>query len=130
MVIHRTFAFLAILYILSILTLPWLIPERMMNHLWNPYSLLHIPLYGILMVLLRLTLLPLLMNSKLHPKGVSSFILPGGIAFLTGLLDEVNQMFIPGRYASMTDLFLNAVGIGLASVGIYFFQKRLTNHQN
>ncbi len=130
MVIHRTFAFLVILYIFSILTLPWVIPERMMNHLWNPYSLLHIPLYGILMVLLRLALLPSPIDSKLQPKGVSSFILPGGIAFLAGLLDEVNQMFIPGRYASMTDLLLNAVGIGLASVGIYFFQKRLTKRQN
>lgn len=130
MVLHRTFAPLVILYVLGILILPWLMPERVLNHLWNPYNLLHIPLYGILVVLLRFALLPPPLDSKLIPNGFSSYILPGMIAFLIGILDEVNQMFIPGRDASLVDVFLNATGIGLSTLSLYSLQKRLTKRQN
>ncbi len=121
---------ITVTYILSIFLLPWLIPKQMMNHLWNPYSLLHIPLYGILMFLLSVAFLTQRHGSGGIPFRSTSLLWPGGIALLVGILDEVNQMFIPGRDASLADVFLNGVGIGLASFGIYYLKKRLTKHPN
>lgn len=121
---------ITVAYVLSIFLLPWLIPKQMMNHLWNPYSLLHVPLYGILMFLLSIVFLAKRHESEEKPFPFPSLLWPGGIALLIGILDEVNQMFIPGREASLADIFLNGVGIGLASFGIYYMQKRLTKHPN
>ncbi len=85
-----------------------------MEHLWNPYSLLHIPLYGILMLLLSSV-----WGARRHLSGnpsvrLSSFLFPGGICFLIGILDEVNQIFIPHRVASIKDIFLNLTGMVMA----------------
>jgi VanZ family protein len=50
---------------------------------------------------------------------VPSFLfLPGCIATVVGILDEVNQIYIPYRDASITDVILDLVGILL--VGILF----------
>lgn len=122
--IHRLFATLAVIYILCILILQRMISQEMMNHLWNPLSLLHIPLYGILMFLLSVALSPRLFDPAATSFYPSSLLLPGGIAFLTGILDELNQRFMPGRHASVTDLFLDFMGIVLAGLAIYFWQRR------
>lgn len=124
MKIKRIFSIIAPLYILSILILPRLIQEQTMNHIWNPYSLLHIPLYGVLMLLLSFAFWPRLLDPVATSFNPSALLLPGGIAFLTGVLDEANQIFIPGRDASITDLLLNLSGIVLAALVIYIYQKR------
>lgn len=121
---------ITVVYVLSIFLLPWLIPKQMMNHLWNPYSLLHIPLYGILMVLLSIAFHVKRHGLEEKPFHLISLLWPGGIALLVGILDEVNQMFIPGREASLTDVLLNGIGIGLAFFGIYYGQKRFKKHLN
>jgi hypothetical protein len=113
---------------------------------FNPYSLLHIPLYGILTVLLIFSFfpfdlktnvpngpnvlnvlnLPCEMQSLFHrgdPNGQRiktytrvRFLIPAFIALIVAIADEIHQSFIPTRDASVTDVFLDAVGIILAIV--------------
>ncbi|MCX8116861.1 MAG: VanZ family protein [Desulfobacterota bacterium] len=124
MSLNRAFTALSAIYILSLLVLPRLIGRDALNHLWNPYSLLHIPLYGVLMTLLTLALSARRSHWATSPAPhFSSLWLPGGISFLTGLLDELNQAFIPGREASGFDLLLNLVGIVLAGAALSFYRS-------
>jgi VanZ family protein len=71
---------------------------------FNPYSLLHVPLYGILAVLL---------DRSFGGAGRIRFFLPGVIALGVAVADEVNQIFTPGREGSVTDVILDLVGISL-----------------
>jgi len=101
---------------------------------FNPYSLLHIPLYGILTFLLILSFVPLKFNptnlsremrSLFHwdssnPSNPSNpinlkthFLLPGGITSIVAIADEIYQAYVPGRDASITDVLLDMAGIGL-----------------
>ena len=41
-------------------------------------------------------------------------------AFVYGITDEIHQSFVPGRQALLSDLFINAIGIGLALAAIRF----------
>ncbi len=76
---------------------------------FNPFSILHIPLYGILTLLLVVTLCPpSAANSK------SRLLLAALIAIGVGILDEFHQASIPGREASIVDVFLDIVGVSLA----------------
>lgn len=43
-------------------------------------------------------------------KGAGRIVLTAGILFLSGALDELHQMFVPGRYASLWDVLLDTVG--------------------
>jgi VanZ family protein len=70
---------------------------------FNPQSLLHIPLYGVLTVLFSLSM-----------KGSLSLWIPGLIPFGVAIADEVHQGFVPGRDASAMDVLLDAVGIFIA----------------
>jgi VanZ family protein len=99
---------------------------------FNPYSLLHIPLYGILMVLLLFSFIPInqlsnnLVTNKLIPPSTHSrtnsfthpsinasthFLLPGFIALVVAIADEIHQAYVPGRDASVTDVLLDLFGI-------------------
>jgi len=111
---------------------------------FNPYSLLHIPLYGILATLLMFSFVPIKSNvlndpnkpmtespnnsitqSLDHSKLSLSFFLPGIIALLVAIVDEVQQSFIPTRNASVTDVFLDVIGIALALfIILKFFRKQ------
>jgi len=105
---------------------------------FNPYSLLHIPLYGILTFFLVLSFMPLKFNpinlsremrslfhwdpsNPMNPTNPSNpmnpkahFLLPGGIALIVAIIDEIHQAYVPGRDASITDVLLDMVGISLA----------------
>lgn len=81
----------------------WL-PPRLQN-------LLHIPLFGVLAWLWYRSLY-LWLGRNRRPQWV------GAMAFLItsayGVLDEFHQAFVPGRYASLTDIILNVIGAMLA----------------
>lgn len=124
MIINRFFAATAIIYSLAILTLPWLIPHGAMSQIWNPFSLLHLPLYGVFMGLLTFAFVPNLINAKVSSFTPYSLMLPGGIATLVGILDEVNQAFIPHRDSSITDVLLDVGGIVLAALFIIYWRMR------
>jgi hypothetical protein len=116
---------------------------------FNPFSILHIPLYGILTLLLILSNWssiflnkrnPINSRSPIDPKNSTNSINPtnptnpinlsretrslfhwdptnlliaGFIAFVVAIADEIHQVYIPGRDASVTDVFLDVIGIGL-----------------
>jgi hypothetical protein len=116
---------------------------------FNPYSLLHIPLYGVLTVLLIFSFMPLTklpvnslnqrnqrnlsreMRSLFHwdPRNSTNainlrarYLLPGGIALIVAIADEIHQAYVPGRDASITDVLLDLVGIILV---LFFFFRLL-----
>jgi len=103
---------------------------------FNPYSLLHIPLYGILTMLLTFSFIPFKLkrkdpmtqspnNSMTQLMHVRLFI-SGTIALIVGIADEINQSFIPIRDASITDLLLDGVGIILTLFLIVQLSDRIT----
>ncbi len=75
----------------------------------NPHSLLHVPLYGILTVLLMLAFC-WQAGKELRRRKILVAIVVIVIAFL----DEFHQSFLPIRDASLTDVLLDLVGILLA----------------
>ncbi len=76
---------------------------------FNPFSLLHIPLYGILTLLILLSLCT--GKGTYSPKR----LLAGGfIAGIVGILDELYQTIIPTREGSSGDVLLDIFGVALA----------------
>jgi len=104
---------------------------------FNPYSLLHIPLYGILTFLINLSFKPFKLkpnnaNNRENPKNSTnpinpinlSFLIPGIIALIVAIADEIYQSFIPTRNASAIDVFLDLIGITFVLVLIHQLYKR------
>ena len=89
---------------------------------FNPYSLLHIPLYAILTFLLIFSVSPLKSN-QINQRKILKFLFPGLTALVVAIADEIHQSFIPNRDASITDVFLDFVGIILALLLIYQIYK-------
>jgi|GEM_PF-524067 len=126
---------------------------------FNPYSLLHIPLYGLLTGLLIFSIVPMTqphnalktqtphndLNQQPNPNNPTNqlnqttivnepsvqtirlfpnFVFPGLIALVVAIADEVHQTYIPNRYASVTDVLLDVVGIASAMLlAIHFYKK-------
>ena len=94
---------------------------------FNPYSLLHIPLYGILTLLLVFSFVPLKSHSTYSTNSTylthsdnstnlthsTRFVVVGLVATMVGVADEIHQAYVPGRNASVTDVCLDVVGIAL-----------------
>jgi hypothetical protein len=101
---------------------------------FNPYSLLHIPLYGILTILLTLSFSKSSTNPKdssssssprnpvnsvtstnstnpTNPRNLRNPIIAGIIALVVAIADEIHQAYLPNRNASFTDVLLDVVGI-------------------
>jgi len=68
-------------------------------------NLLHVPVYAGLAWVLAQAL-----RGRRHAP-----LLAAAIAVAYGALDEVHQMLVPGRTASVTDALLNALGAGLVA---------------
>jgi hypothetical protein len=94
----------------------------------NPYSLLHIPLYGILTLLLVLSFSPrrgkcvkptnsnnptnsMNPSNPSNPTNPTNLLLSGLIALAVGIADEIYQAYLPTRDASVIDVLLDLVGI-------------------
>jgi VanZ family protein len=102
---------------------------------YNPYSLLHIPLYGILTILLILSIVPFKfkLNNSINPRNqIIRFLVAGLIALIVAIADEIHQAYIPSRDASILDVFLDMIGIILVMLVIMLYYKkkrsRITNH--
>ena len=93
---------------------------------FNPYSLLHIPLYGILTILLFFSIVPFKfkLNSSTNQidqidqidltdqtDQINRFLIAGLISFGVAIVDEIHQFYVPGRDASIIDVFLDLIGI-------------------
>jgi len=78
---------------------------------FNFYSLLHIPLYGILMILLLLAF-----ASKPETSRKSRYSGAAWLAIAVGVLDEYYQSFIPSREGSIGDVLLDILGVLLVRI--------------
>ena len=91
---------------------------------FNPYSVLHIPLYGILTLLLILSFSPQRKrfvdstnpSNSSNPTNSSNYVIAGIIALVVGVVDEIHQAYIPNRNASVIDVLLDLIGIILCVV--------------
>lgn len=70
----------------------------------------HAPGYGLLAILLTHGL-----QRRAWPLGYA-LMMAGTTAFAFGLFTELRQGSVPGRYSSIGDLLVNAVGIGIAAM--------------
>lgn len=75
-------------------------------------NLLHVPLFGVLQFLW----LQALTRMKQTIRKAVVISLP--ICLVYACLDEFHQMFVPGRYSSLSDILLNVTGVIL---GVPFF---------
>ncbi len=82
-------------------TLFVLIPPKLQN-------LLHVPMFGVLAWLWHWSLPAWLPRAA--PLGAIAFLLAAGY----GIIDELHQLAVPGRYASLTDVLLNVLGAAIA----------------
>jgi hypothetical protein len=140
------FSLLSLFYIASIFILAGSPVVYTLSE-FNPYSLLHIPLYGILVFLLTLSMVPVTRGFKgaSNQPGVDStrplsrgtvgltvrLFIAGGIALAVGIFDEVHQLSVPGRDASATDVLLDMVGIAIALLLFFvLFKARVLNKPN
>ncbi len=83
-------------------------------------NLLHIPLFG----LLAWTWCRALETPARHTWQVVAIAMPISIGW--SIFDELHQLYVPGRYASLTDLGLNLTGIAIG-VGWFGLQRRSRN---
>lgn len=77
----------------------------------NLQNLIHIPAFALLSYLWAQT-------QKKRSVGNIHFF-SAFITILFGCIDELHQMFVPGRYASLVDILLNTTG---AIIGIILFK--------
>ncbi len=98
------FALLSSIYIAGIFLLAELPAKSELIQKFNPYSLAHVPLYGVLTWLLVLTFRPRIARWQ-------KISFPLVISFLVAILDEINQACIPGREASVGNVLLDVIGI-------------------
>jgi membrane protease YdiL (CAAX protease family) len=129
------FSILSIIYISAIFILAGSPIVRILAP-FNIYSLLHIPLYGILTALLILSFVPIKIKSTkpLNPtnstnpinsiNSITRFLVVGVIALGVGIADEIYQAYVPGRDASITDVLLDMVGIILVLFFVLLFHKK------
>jgi len=85
---------------------------------FNPYSLLHIPLYGILTALLIFSFVPFKFNSR---NSRNHLFVAALFALIVAIADEIHQAYVPGRDVSLTDVLLDMAGIGI----VIFFTSQL-----
>ncbi|RLC24794.1 MAG: hypothetical protein DRH21_04935 [Deltaproteobacteria bacterium] len=79
-------------------------------------NFLHVPAYGILMFLWFRAL-----RQKFHSKH-RCFFYAVGITMAFGILQELVQSFVRGRFVSLADIGLDTIGIALAVLYIHKYQ--------
>ncbi len=139
------FSIFSFLYIAAIFILAGSPEVRILSE-FNPYSLLHIPLYGVMTFLLVFSMVPVphgfkresvrLGDDSTAPRAEGTigvmvrFFLSGAIAMAVGVLDEVHQLSVPGRDGSAGDVMLDTVGIAIALLLCFILLKtRILNHR-
>jgi len=88
---------------------------------FNPFSLLHIPLYGVLTLFLVLSFSPkrkrfINPTNPINSKNTMNYSVAGIIALVVAIADEIHQAYLPNRDGSIADVFLDIVGIILCMV--------------
>ena len=84
--------------------------------LWLPpgvQNVLHVPMYGLLAWLYGWLLTAWIPGRR--ARTLAAFLMAGGV----GIVDELYQTSVPGRYGSFTDLAFNVVGVVL---GLWLYE--------
>ena len=76
-------------------------------------NLMHVPMYGVL-TLVSLHYFACIRFSRPVNVGVTALI-----AMSLGILIEILQIYVPGRYGSLSDIGLNAAGM-VGGMGVFF----------
>ncbi len=77
--------------------------------------------YGILSVLLTIAFVNA--SPKWFPAS-RIWVAAALISILYGASDEIHQMFVPGRFATIADWVSDVIGSIAGVVGVYFYYKR------
>lgn len=88
----------------------------------NVQNFLHIPLFGVLAWLWHFSL------SAWTGSSSRRSLLALTISFGYGILDELHQALVPGRFASLTDVALNGLGALVAVLLLFRHSKKLEFH--
>lgn len=88
-------------------------------------SPMHIPEFYILSYLLFRAL-----KSDIVNKSLTSAFLAIIISTMYGILDEIHQLFVPGRIFSVYDIFLNLMGSVIILFNLYGWARFLKNKLN
>ena len=137
-VMRILFSLLSLFYIASIFILAGSPVVHTLEE-FNPYSLLHIPLYGIMTFLLVFSIVPVtrgIKEASIQPssdparqpsKGAvglkTRLFIAGAIALVVGIFDEIHQLSLTIREASASDALLDAVGIAIALLLCFWLFK-------
>ncbi len=92
-------------------------PEFYVFVSWVPptlQNLLHVPVFGALAWLWCWSLPAWMQDDR--SISVLAFVLTAGY----GVLDELHQAWVPGRYATWTDVSLNVIG---AAIGLWVYRR-------
>jgi VanZ family protein len=79
----------------------------------NLQNMLHIPLYACLSFLWLRAFSRLMVNTSV------GMVLTFFFTILYGCIDEIHQIFVPGRYGGLLDIYLNMLG-GITGFGVFF----------
>lgn len=115
------FGLISAIYVALIFFLAGLPGKLHLIQRFNPLSLAHIPIYGLLTFFLIRTFVPEGKESLIHSSN-TALILSSFIALCVAVLDEIHQIYIPNRDASVTDVLLDGVGIG--TIVLVYIRKR------
>lgn len=85
-------------------------------------NLLHIPAFAVLLLLLA-SLFKDKPAQRFH-----SMAMIAGIAFVVGIVMELIQIPVPGRYTSFLDIALNCIGI-ITGIAVYYVHIMLYQHK-
>lgn len=80
-------------------------------------NLLHVPVYAIVSILSMQT--ANLVFSGFRKKIIAVFL----YGTLFGVINEIFQMFVPGRFATIGDILLNEIGICIGIIMLYMFSR-------
>ena len=82
-------------------------------------NILHIPVFGLLAYLWLRSL------AKHGFSRIQKMVITMIITVGYGILDEVHQLFGPGRYASLSDVVMNIMGITIGIIIFLQLERRL-----
>jgi VanZ family protein len=113
--------YMASIYLLS--SIPGHLPDNLMGTLYHWIApgwqnLIHIPLYA------GLTFCWIYVLAYFRVTKRNRLLLAFLLTALWGVLDEIHQTLVPGRYGSLSDMALNLSGTAMAVV-VYASRRRL-----
>ena len=117
--------YMALIFVISSLEQP---PLPMPKFEWLTIDkLYHFVEYGILSVLLAIAFV------NVPPKWLPTgwiWVTAALISILYGASDELHQMFVPGRFATVADWVSDVIGAIAGVVGIYFYYRRKSKNRS